>query len=82
MFYTGTQEWKYPTSIIEYFADPLLATEMLIDGAKLIQLRNISDEEISKHHDLTMLEIIQKHISEEDTHKLATAIAKDRLSGC
>lgn len=67
VFYHGKlTPYTQSCDIFDYFANPELAREYMFKPFTLVDVNQISDEELVKHHWATLFEILQKHSRERD----------------
>ncbi len=67
VFYNGTQKpYPYGLNILDLFYDSNLALKTLIEPAHLVDITQMSDEDLKKHKIIGLLEWSQKHIRDKD----------------
>jgi predicted transposase/invertase (TIGR01784 family) len=66
VIYNGEKTYSAPKSIWELFEDPKMAKNFMSDGYKLIDLQAMSDDDLNKKKQISMLNFMLKHIYERD----------------
>ena len=69
IFYHGRTPCSAPTDLADCFQDSALARKYLYGGFPLVDVTQISDEELSSHGTASMFELAQKHIFNGDIEK-------------
>ena len=85
VFYNGTRKpYPFSLNILDLFHDKKLGLRTLIEPAHLIDISQISDEDLKKHQIIGLLEWSQKHIRDrnlylvvEDLIELINNLTKD-----
>ena len=76
LLYTGKQSpYPYSLELTDCFADKALAQKMLYEPVHLIDLSQLSDDEIKQHGQVALLEMVQKHIRDRDFIAFAYALS-------
>ena len=60
-WYNGPAPYPYQKSIIDYFTWRQLAAKLLLED-EIIVVKEIPDEELSKHGEVSILEVFMKHV--------------------
>jgi predicted transposase/invertase (TIGR01784 family) len=76
VFYNGKTSYTYSTDILDLFADKDLAEATLYKPFQLVNLHDISDEEIRQHQWSGLMEFIAKHIYDKDMLTVLHEIGK------
>ena len=72
LLYTGKRSpYPYSLELVDCFADKALAKTNLYKPAYLIDLSQMSDDEIKQHGQVALLEMVQKHIHARDLMNFA-----------
>lgn len=79
LYHTGKRAYNKSPDIIDAFAQPDLAREHFLKPFKLIDLSQISDEEIHQHNVIRGFELVQKHIHARDVSHLLERLDKWQL---
>ena len=75
--YHGKQSpYPYTTDIYDYFADPILAREMMFKPFRLIDLTVLSDEVIQQHGLAALMEMLFKHYTTRDLLQVSHQILR------
>ena len=72
LLYTGKQSpYPYSLELSDCFINKSLAKKMIQEPVHLIDLSQISDDEIKQHGQVALLEMVQKHIHDRDLMNFA-----------
>jgi predicted transposase/invertase (TIGR01784 family) len=67
IFYTGESAYSYSTDLFDLFSPAQdLAKSLLLGPYQIINLRDIPDEEIRKHQESGLMEMLMKHVKHRD----------------
>jgi len=70
IFYTGKDAYTYPLNTPALFDDPELATAMLVNDCRFIDLKTLDDSVLLSHQWTGLLEIFMKHAKTRDAVNL------------
>jgi predicted transposase/invertase (TIGR01784 family) len=80
IYYSGKHKpYSYSTDLMDCFLNPKVARENLFKPYHLIDLTQISDDELKKHSLVAGLELIQKHIRDRDLSALMQKMLQEGL---
>ncbi len=66
IYYTGKSKYRDSTDLFDLFTEPALARKHFLKPFQLIDLSQLSDQELRQHRDISVLELIQKHVHDKN----------------